>query len=419
MSNRTWRLTPVGRRIFEAEKAEVICVGGFACGKTFNIIQRAYTWALQYPGVPGCIATATGPQINRTILRDMQEEFNEDYGGKQPVINYDYNSQKRVLKFDNGTEIYFQSLDVPWQQLKGPNFGWVIIDEADTCDEKRYAILSARARHRKGPKVSIAFSNPPPLGHWIEERVHDETVQLITASTYENPYLDPATIKRLESQYPPGTPAHRKWMLGQLGVPLEGAVYPEFGPDCIVDEDPRSPAGYVAAMDFGWNNPTAYLLAAVDDDDVITVVDEHYASKLSLSDHAAAIKAMHRRHSGGISTPMIFADHDAQDRHELEALALPTRPAPLGKQITLGIDYVRDRLRTGRLKVHRRCRNVVKEFGTYIWATRGDKAQQDARDLPRKLDDHAMDALRYLVTGLDAAALNDVSLSAKIFTPYR
>ncbi|MCH6552386.1 MAG: zinc ribbon domain-containing protein [Planctomycetes bacterium] len=46
----------------------------------------------------------------------------------------------------------------------------------------------------------------------------------MTAPTYENPYLAPDVIEQLELIYPPGTIDHRRFMLGEIGVPREGAV---------------------------------------------------------------------------------------------------------------------------------------------------------------------------------------------------
>ena len=58
-----------------------------------------------------------------------------------------------------------------------------------------------------------------------------------------------------------------------------------------------------------------------------------------------------------------------------------------------GIDKVSDRIRTGRLKIHRSCQNLLREAGLYVFDPKTGK--------PVDADNHAMDALRYLVVGTD------------------
>ena len=66
------------------------------------------------------------------------------------------------------------------------------------------------------------------------------------------------------------------------------------------------------------------------------------------------------------------------------------------KPVLAGIDMVSERIRTGRLRIVRSaCLPLVRELSMY----RYDTAKQ--LEEPVKEDDHAVDALRYLVVGLD------------------
>jgi len=70
------------------------------------------------------------------------------------------------------------------------------------------------------------------------------------------------------------------------------------------------------------------------------------------------------------------------------------------KEIRAGISAVAERLAPdaeGRphLVVHSNCTNLIREIEGYVWDTRRSKADQP--DRPLKKEDHAMDALRYLV----------------------
>lgn len=59
-----------------------------------------------------------------------------------------------------------------------------------------------------------------------------------------------------------------------------------------------------------------------------------------------------------------------------------------------GIREVASRLSSRELFVHRRCKNTLKEFSSYIW---DEKAAERGEDKPKKEFDHAMDAIRYFV----------------------
>ena len=70
------------------------------------------------------------------------------------------------------------------------------------------------------------------------------------------------------------------------------------------------------------------------------------------------------------------------------------------KNVSPGIRAVAARLRSGRLKVLRRCRNLIAEAELYRYPDEADGAVY-RKDQPLKEHDHGMDALRYLVAGVD------------------
>lgn len=63
-----------------------------------------------------------------------------------------------------------------------------------------------------------------------------------------------------------------------------------------------------------------------------------------------------------------------------------------------GINLVLNWLDEGRIHiVEERCKNIIREFNSYIW---DEKAQEKGEDKPIKQNDHALDALRYLLQTL-------------------
>ena len=59
-----------------------------------------------------------------------------------------------------------------------------------------------------------------------------------------------------------------------------------------------------------------------------------------------------------------------------------------------GIRLVAQCLRDGKIRIHRRCVDAIREFGLYRWD------QEQAEDRVVKVDDHAMDEIRYFVMAM-------------------
>lgn len=369
---------------------EIVYYGGLGAGKT----QCGFMFALRCMAArrepsAGFICMRTGPAMERGVIREFLQWL-ETIG-----VAHSYNKSKRVLSIGNAA-CFFQTLDIPHGELKGPNLSWAWIDEADTCPRDHVMTVLGRVR-APGPRATLLTANPVPTAHWLAQYVATPHVVRVQSATVDNPRLPPDYIARLLAIYPPGTPSYRRWVLGEMGVALEGAVYPEWTDSRNVRDAFHAHheiAGIVYGLDFGYNNPTAFLSAYLTHDDVLVIDGEHYAPGMTIADHVAAIRTLRR-------DGPIVADHDAQVRHEYAQHGINTVAAK--KDVVLGIDAVRRRIRDGRLQVVRgRAPNLVREMAGYVWQT--GALSRDARELPVKRDDHAMDALRYIVTYLDGYA---------------
>jgi len=103
-----------------------------------------------------------------------------------------------------------------------------------------------------------------------------------------------------------------------------------------------------------------------------------------------------------------YADPSAkQDIEELKAMVARRGKDLAGciiegaiNDIAPGIEKTNARVRTGRLKVCRCCPNLIDEADGYAYA---DKEDRTGPEKPVKENDHAMDALRYMVMGVDGA----------------
>ena len=96
------------------------------------------------------------------------------------------------------------------------------------------------------------------------------------------------------------------------------------------------------------------------------------------------------------------ADHDAQDNAEIKEYGIFTKEAK--KDVSVGIQKVAERLvvqKDGRprLFIFNNCSNLISEIGKYRWQE--SKEGRPVKEEPLKIDDHACDALRYMIMELD------------------
>lgn len=157
----------------------------------------------------------------------------------------------------------------------------------------------------------------------------------------------------------------------------------------------------VNAIDFGSSpgNPFVFLNLCRLPNGAWLISSEYVAEQKLLRDHARAIQATVGYNRGST----IYADHDAQDRLELEQYGIRTKPAVKGpKSISVGIDRICELLHgyppknDPMLYVWHTCQKTIEEFVRYQWPIRED-GRPDRTGIPMPGHDHCMDAMRYAI----------------------
>ncbi|MBV9124029.1 MAG: hypothetical protein JO112_11780 [Planctomycetes bacterium] len=168
---------------------------------------------------------------------------------------------------------------------------------------------------------------------------------------------------------------------------LEGLVYPDFG---LCEVQGPAPAGRrVGGIDFGFRNPFAAVWGVLDRDDVLWLTGEHYCAFQPLSYHAQHLPRDVRWYADPAG---------AADICELRCAGILVSRGD--NSLRPGIAAVSARLASGRLRVVAgACPHLLKEAGLYRYST--DPADRRA-ETPVDEHNHALAALRYLVSRLDA-----------------
>lgn len=284
----------------------------------------------------------------------------------------------------------------------------LILDEASRVPDDLYRAVRPMLAVSAGRIV--ALSTPFGCRGWFFQEWNSElsTFRRTHITWRQCPRIAPAFIE--EERLALGDNWIAQEYEGQFTA-MEGLVYPDFG-KCVWDAPGISCGRPVGGIDFGWRNPFAAVWGVHDRDDVLWIMGERYKRETPLHEHAKALKEKvdavlgPARAKGHAVDWWWFADPaGATEIAELRAAGLTVRRAD--NDIRLGIAAVSARIRGGRLRISRLgCPYLIMESELYRYPSQGDapgRGRPSSRgENPVDADNHALAALRYLVSKLDA-----------------
>ena len=295
------------------------------------------------------------------------------------------------IKLINDSEILFRSAEDP-ERLRGLDLHWFYGDEFVQVKEDVYLILRGRIAQNGGVGFITTTPDCGARGQEWLKRIVDEgnsnlsELEIFRWTSYDNPYFDRDEIERLKKSYS-HLPEYFRQEINAEFISISGLVYPQFDPakHIIRDEnDLPEFSEFIAGVDFGYTNPSAILLIGISDDKFY-VIKEFYQTHQLISDIINKIKEFHADYPISV----IYCD--------------PSRPEfinnineegfsafPGNNKIQEGLSVVRELLASDRLFVFKSCENLIREFSTYVF--------RKGTDVPVKMSDHSLDALRYAVS---------------------
>lgn len=216
---------------------------------------------------------------------------------------------------------------------------------------------------------------------------------VVQAGWRDVPHITKEDEKELGANLLPHQQEARKNGTPSLG---SGAIYP-ISEDDVFIAPIKLPAFYPRAygLDVGWKCTAAIWGAWDRDNDIIYAYSEHYRGQAEPAVHAAAIKARGAWIKGAI-------DPAARGRSQMDGKKLIEKYQENGLKLELadnaveaGLLEVYQRLATGRLKIFTTLSKLRTEYRIY---------RRNEKGLIVKENDHALDALRYLVMTITEVA---------------
>jgi Terminase large subunit, T4likevirus-type, N-terminal/Terminase RNaseH-like domain len=325
-----------------------------------------------------------------------------------------------------GSSIEVRSAEHP-ESLVGEGLDFVIMAEAAKLKKSHWEkYIRPTLSDKRG---SAIFVSTPEGFNWFydlwqqgqsSEPVFSEWWSY-SSPTWENTIVFPGGRRDPEMLEVEGTLAPEVFAqeYGAEFTSFAGRIYSEFDEGYHVIHDyefnPNWP-NYVA-FDFGFRNPFVCLNIQVDPSDNVYVWDEYYERNFTSSEHARRLKSIIQwRVDGGYYDPAgpddantimkVWRDSVEYRNRHVEDIRMDGAP----NDWLAGVNRVKAWLKfqttpSGEAKpklfVSESCKNTIREFNTYRVKEQTEKMSEsrDAKEEPRKKDDHAMDALRYFIAG--------------------
>ncbi len=342
----------------------------------------------------------------KKILRYLRKDWIEDVvmlsGRKDSPENgiIDFIRVKNV--FGGTSTIGFKSCDQGREKFQGASLDFVWFDEEPPADI--YYECRMRVLDRKGD----IFGTMTPLKGltFVHKEIYlnaknDTEVWYEFMEWGDNPYLDKAEALALENSMDETTLQARKY--GRFVSDRAGLVYPEFDENVHVIDPFPLPKEWqdTISIDPGLNNPLSAHWYAVDFDDNVYVIAEHYEAGRDIDYHAAAIKDISVRlgwHTDGKGRICALIDSAAKQRtlgsvksvvelfYERGILVNPNVEKDMFSGIAQVKSYLNHKNGLPNLYIFRNCVHLIAELKGYYWGS---------GDLPKKTDDHSLDEMRY------------------------
>ena len=390
--------TPYGdiRRFFTCKDREVIMAGPAETGKTYGALMKLHIIACKYPKAQLAIVRKTRRSMDSSVLETFRRRVLGD-GAPVDVLG---GSKPDMYTYPNGAQIIIRGMDNPGKILSS-ELDIVYVNQAEELTIDDWETLVTRTTGRAGNmpySQCIGDCNPSHPRHWILQREAAGRLTLLNTTHHDNPTLWDheagewtAQGQRTLSDLSGLTGARKARLHEGRWAQEEGAVYDEFTRATHVLERPMDEAvRFVVGVDEGYTNPTVALPMAVDGDGRIHLVDEFYESGVLQDDFVAECVAMADRYN----RPDFYVDPSAAGLiAAMRAAGLMVHEAD--NRVYDGIQAVKAMLKVQgdgrpRLTMSSFCTNTISEFETYAW-------KGNDKDQPKKENDHAADAIRYVI----------------------
>jgi len=374
---------------------------GRGVGKSFFVRKLWWLLVARWDGVVRPGATQPGVRIVMLMpsyrqaravhFRDILSELYGDWAFLGGVLN----RSSLEMSFPGGSTIRWVTAENP-AGARGIRCDIAFVDECDDVPIEMYdAVCVPWLTEHHSFNIRVLCGTPRMGRSGLLWREYDAALSGVDgAHAVHATYLDALEHVKLENVERHKATMPEAWFRREYLCDFdsaEGLVYPEFKPLEHIKPYPdgRKPQLWLMGVDFGTAVATCYLAIAYDGINC-HVVDEVYEIGLSNEQMVEKAVVWSRKYPNG----KWMADYSWPTTLDYVRRNARIQMREADKSVADGILTVGSWFKQDRLLIDPRCKNLIKELGSYRWTSvqRDDGRFQDK---PVKKNDHAVDALRY------------------------
>jgi PBSX family phage terminase large subunit len=403
-------------------------IGGVGSGKTLIGCLTFIAMAVQKSG-DYLVCRQFMPELKLTTYKQFVDMVPPELIIEHRIAD----AMLRIKATDGVSNIYFRPLEEP-DKFRSMNLNAFYIDECNQTSEEAFTVLQGRLRGKAWRK-GILTSNPS--GHdwvwrWFYDKSHitdpkiSNMFKLVRAPSTENVHLPDGYIDTMLATW--SDERIEREIMGGFDA-FEGRIYDGFKPDVHVIQPFSIPKEWprFIGIDHGFRNPAAWIYGAVGKDGEIYIYNEYYEKEKLIKD----ICFVNSKYSGtqkiqqAVIDPSVNRRNGQNGESDLdEYFRWLSKDFPLtlaNNDVGVGIDRVKQYLRiqaNGKplLYIFKNCKQLVDEMTQYRYEElkSNQKGHKAEKETPLKVNDHACDALRYLVMLLPEPYKEKLDYEAKL-----
>lgn len=365
----------------------IIGDGAIRSGKTVCMADGFLMWSMtRFDGKTFAICGKTIESLRRNVILNLC-----DWMGGILDITERRAENKLIITDGKHTNTYFLfggRDESSYTLIQGITLAGVLLDEVALMP--RSFVEQALARCSiEGSKLWFNC-NPAGPEHWFYKewvrKAKERNALHLHFTMTDNLALSPAIRARYEALY--SGVFYQRYILGEWCV-AEGLVY-EFDKNMhTTDHIPEYGRHYIS-VDYGTLNPFSAGLWCLSDGKATRVREYYYSGRNKRmlrtdEEYYTELELL----AGDTNVECVIVDPSAASFIETIRRHGRFSVRKARNEVLDGIRLTSVLLRAGRLLIHNNCTDAIREFSLYCWDEKGEV------DKPLKINDHAMDDIRY------------------------
>lgn len=371
----------------------IICDGAVRAGKTMAMGLSFFLWAMScFTGGRFAICGKSAGAVRRNVLAEVLPRI-RTLGMAARERKTEQTLTVRFAGRVNTFYLFGASDERAAGRIQGVTLAGVLLDEAALLPRSFVQQATARCS-MQGARLWFNC-NPESKQHWFYrewiEKAEERNALRLHFTMQDNPALTEAVRRRYERMYT-GV-FYERFILGNWAA-AEGRVYDFFRKE-MAQEAPRGTVERrVISCDYGTVNPASFGLWCLCGGVWYRVKEFYFDSRregrqMTDEEYADALQAL----SEGKHIETVIVDPSAASFMEvLRRRGFPVRKAD--NDVLTGIRKTADALKSGKIVICRACTDCLREMEQYVWDESG------GHERVKKVNDHAMDDMRYFVMGV-------------------